>query len=105
MSKFIEELTDYAKASGAFEYAAKRYSNDNQNQVLRQEVKTTFNYLKNVAFPKMEKLYKNNPEDKDAISAFEIAYRDLMQMQNLFNSLPQFSQNLKEAAVTFRFHL
>ena len=88
MSKFIEELKDYAKASGAFEYAAKRYSDGNQSQVLRQEVNTTFNNLNNVAFPQIEKLYKNNPEDKDAISVYEIACRDIMQMQNLFNNLP-----------------
>ena len=87
MSKFIEELTDYAKASGAFEYAAKRYSDSNQSQVLMQEVKATFNYLNNVAFPKIEESHNNNPEDKNAASVFEIAYKDLMKMQNLFNSL------------------
>ena len=87
MSKFIKELKDYAKASGAFEYAAKRYSDSNQSQVLIQEVKATFNYLNNVAFPKIVELHNNNPEDKNAASVFEIAYKDLMKMQNLFNSL------------------
>ena len=76
MNKFIEELKDYAKASGAFEYAAKRYSDGNQSKVLRQEVNAAFNYLNNVAFPKIEKLHKDNLEDKDAASVFEIAYRD-----------------------------
>ena len=88
MSKFIEDIKDYAKASGAFEYAVKRYSDGNQSQVLRQEADATFNYLKNVAFPKIEKLHKDNPEDKDASSVFEIAYRDYMQMLNKYNNLP-----------------
>lgn len=87
MGKFYKEITEYAKASGAFEYAAKRYSANKQNQLLKDEVNATINYLDNVAFPKIEKLYKANPDDKDAISVYEIACKDRMLMLSIFNNL------------------
>ena len=87
MSKYLEELKEYAKASGAFEYAAKRYSANKQNQLLKDEVNATINYLDNVAFPKIEKLYKANPNDMDAISVYEIACKDRMLMLSIFNNL------------------
>lgn len=87
MSKFLDELKDYAKTSGAFEYAAKRYSANKQDQLLRDEVNATINYLNNVAFPKIKKLYKDNPNDKDATSVYEIACKDRMIMLTIFNNL------------------
>lgn len=87
MSKYLDELKDYAKASGAFEYAANRYLANKQTQSLREEVNATINYLNNVAFPKIEKLYNENPNDKDAISVYEIACKDRMLMLNIFNNL------------------
>lgn len=87
MSKYLDELKDYSKASGAFEYAAKRYSANKQDQSLRDEVNATINFLDNVAFPIIEKLYHTNPDDKDAISVYEIASKDRMLMLSIFNNL------------------
>ena len=87
MSKYYKELTEYTKASGAFEYAANRYSANKQNSLLKDEVNVTINYLNNVSFPKIEKLFKANPDDKDAISVYEIACKDKMLMLSIFNNL------------------
>lgn len=87
MGKFDRELMAYGKASGAFEYAAKRCAEDVQNPRLRQEVASEFNYLEKVAYPPIENAYKQNPNDKDAQHAFEIATRDLMLMRNKLHSL------------------
>lgn len=56
-------------------------------QLLREEVNFTIDYLDNVAFPKIENLYKENPDDKDAISVYEMACRDGMLMLSIFNNL------------------
>ena len=87
MGKFYKELTEYSKASGAFEYAANRYSANKQDKLLKDEVNVTINILNNVAFPKIEKLYKANPDDKDASSVYEIACKDRMLMLGIFNNL------------------
>lgn len=87
MSKYTKELLQYAKASAIFEYAVNNYLRDKQNQQLREEVVANYRYLLDTAFPKIETLYKNNPDNLNAIDVYEIAYRDLMQMQILFNRL------------------
>lgn len=87
MSKFYKEIKEYGKASGTFEYAAKRYSQDKQNPALRQEVDVAYHFLMDEAFPVIEKIYKDNPGDEAAISVYEIACMDRMQMQNKFNNL------------------
>lgn len=87
MSKYTKELLQYAKASAFFEYAFNSYSRDKDNQQLREEVVSNYRYLLNTAFPKIETLYNNNPDDSNAIDVYERAYRDLMKMQILFNRL------------------
>ncbi len=82
------DLMAYGKASGAFEYAAKRYMEDNLNQRLKQEVTAAFNYLEREAYPPIEAAYNNAPESKETASAYEIATRDLMEMRNKWQSLP-----------------
>lgn len=88
MGKYDSELIKYGKASGAFEYAAKRYAENSTNQQLKQEVAVTFNYLQNVAYPPIEAAFKKDPADDDAARAYEIATRDLMLMRNKLQSLP-----------------
>ena len=88
MGKYDSELMKYGKASGAFEYAAKRYATNSANQQLKQEVASTFNHLENEAYKPIEDTYRNNPNDEDAASAYEIAARDLMLMRNKLQSLP-----------------
>lgn len=87
MSKFYKEIEEYGRASGAFEYAAKRYLQDKQNPVLRQEVNVTYHFLMEEAFPVIEKIYKDHPGNEAAISVYEITCMDRMQMQNKFNNL------------------
>lgn len=87
MSKYTKELMQYAKASACFEYAVKSYSSNKQNQQLREEVESNYHYLMNVAFPIIEGIFRDNPNESDAISVYDIACKDKMQMQNLFNSL------------------
>lgn len=88
MGKYDRELMNYGKASGAFEYAAKRYAANSANQQFKQEVASTFNHLENEAYKPIEDTYRKNPNDKDAASAYEIAARDLMLMRNKLQSLP-----------------
>ncbi len=88
MGKYDSELMKYGKASGAFEYAAKRYAANSANQQLKQEVASTFNHLENEAYKPIEDAYRKDPEDKDAASAYEIAARDLMLMRNKLQTLP-----------------
>ena len=60
-NKYDNELIKYAKTSGAFEYAAKRYLVDNANSALRQEVDSMFNPLEDTAFPIIEDIKKQTP--------------------------------------------
>lgn len=87
MRKYTKELLEYSKTSALFEYAVKNYSKDKQNQQLMEEVKSAYDYLMNQAFPPIEAIYRSNPDDPDAISVYEIACKDRMQMMNLYNSL------------------
>ena len=88
MEQINRDLMAYGKASGAFEYAAKRYMEDNSNQRLKQEVTLAFNYSEKEAYPPIEAAYNNAPQSKETVSAYEIATRDLMVMRNKWQSLP-----------------
>jgi hypothetical protein len=58
MGKFDSELMEYGKASGAFEYAAKRFAANSANQQFKQEVVSTFNPLENEAYKSIEDAFK-----------------------------------------------
>ena len=87
MSKFNSELIEYAKASGAFEYAVKRYLANKSDANLRAEVDSTFNYLENVAFKIIVDIYEQSPNDAEAMSVYEIASNDMSLMRLIFNNL------------------
>ena len=87
MSKYDKELMAYGKASGAFQYAAKRSAEDRQNQKLKNEAKAAFDELEKVAFSSIENAYSKNPGDKDAESAYEIASADLTEMRKVLLGL------------------
>ena len=87
MGKFDNELIEYAKVSGAFEFAVKRYLANKADLNLRQEVNSTFNQLEKIAFPIIEGIHNQNPTDADASSVYEIAYADLRLMQFIFTNL------------------
>ena len=58
MGKYDSELMKYGKASGAFEYAAKKYAANPACQQFKQEAVSTFNHLEKEAYKPIEDAYR-----------------------------------------------
>lgn len=72
-NKYLNLLTNYAKASGAFAYVIKRYHNG--NGISKNEVITEYDKLK-VAYQSLEVFKRQNPTDKRLNEIMTIASVD-----------------------------
>lgn len=86
-NKYLKALTDYTKQSGAFEWAAKQYHADMKNEKLRNDFLSNYSLLSSVYYPQIELIYKDNPNDFDAISIYDIARVDFQLMTFIYNNI------------------
>lgn len=86
MSERYEVLTNYAKASGNFEYAANAYKRDRSEEKL-SEAKRLIDDLVNTEFPKVRDYCNQHKNDKDIDSLLAIATADCAAMQELYKGL------------------
>lgn len=79
-------LVDFAKASGAFYYAANQFcANRNDENML--EAQNYYNNLTNREFPRVQLYYNNHKEEASAESLYEIVERDFKDATVLFTNL------------------
>lgn len=86
MSERDQILVEYAKASGAFYFAAHKFcANRTKENML--EAQNFYNNLMNREFPKVQQYYNNHKGEADAESLFEIADADYKNMSAFFVNL------------------
>lgn len=86
MSERDQLLVEYAKASGAFYFAAHKFSANRTNENMA-EAQSYFNNLMNREFPKVQQYYNNHKGEADAESLFEIVETDFKNMSSFFVNL------------------
>lgn len=84
---YIDALVNYAKQSGAFEWAAKQYHADRGNVAKQNAFLSTYSLLSSFYYPQIVNLYNSNPKDKDAISVYDIARVDFQLMTLIYNNI------------------
>lgn len=83
MSERDQLLVEYAKASGAFFFAAQKYC-ANKTKENMVEAQSFFNNLMNREFPKVQQYYNNHKGEADAESLYEIVETDFKNMSAFF---------------------
>lgn len=86
MTERDQILVEYAKASGAFYFAAHIFCANRTNENML-EAQNYFNNLMNREFPKVQQYYNNHKGESDAESLFEIADTDFKNMTAYFVNL------------------
>lgn len=86
-NKYLKELVEYTKQSGAFEWAAKQFHANRKNINLRNSFLSTYSLLSSVYYPQIEAIYQNNSKDSDAISVYNIVRTDFQLMSLIYNNI------------------